>query len=279
MLAVLFGILGLIVGSFLNVLVLRRSLKSLGGRSACMSCGSQIAWYDNIPVISWFILGGRCRTCGSRISFQYPLVEAVTGILFALLGYQGLSVVLTEGVLVLLIYAVIIALLVAIATYDIKHTIIPNAWVWTFNALALATALTTLDISSSVLHTLIAGPVAALPLFALWLVSKGRWMGFGDVKLALGIGWLLGLANGFFAVVLAFVIGALVSVGILLPLPYLSTLLQKWGIVRFRASYTRLTMKSEVPFGPFLIASCVLVWFALLYSVPQFISWISLYNF
>src|SRR5690606_3236364 len=109
--------------------------------------------------------------------------------------------------------------------------------------------------------------IAALPLFSLWLISGGRWMGLGDAKLSLGIGWLLGPLWGIVAVFLAFVIGALISICILLPLPVLQRHLARWGILRGTPppSYT---MKSEVPFGPFLIASTLLLWFALLYDIP-----------
>src|SRR6185503_8120428 len=79
-------VLGAIIGSFLNVLVLRKGVQSLSGRSKCASCGKTIAWYDNIPLLSWVLLRGRCRACGSAISVQYPIVELVTAILFALVG-------------------------------------------------------------------------------------------------------------------------------------------------------------------------------------------------
>jgi prepilin signal peptidase PulO-like enzyme (type II secretory pathway) len=113
---------------------------------------------------------------------------------------------------------------------------------------------------------IVAGPAAALPLFALWLVSRGRWMGLGDAKLALGIGFLLGLADGLGAIFLAFVIGAVISLGLLL-VQYIQ---RKVGITRFGSGQRGLTMKSEVPFGPFLIASCLFLWLMMMYgmSVP-----------
>lgn len=268
MLATLFGLFGLIIGSFLNVLILRRGLCNLGGRSACMTCAARIAWYDNIPLFSWFILRGRCRACGSRISMQYPLVEALTGAVFALLGGADLSLP------VLAVSLPASALLIAIAVYDVRHTIIPDAWVWTFNALALLTAcVLPLPATSYTLSAILAGPVAALPLFALWLVSRGRWMGLGDAKLALGIGWLLGPVYGVAAIFGAFIFGAVVSLLILLPLPFYLRFLQ---IVRYYLlhrgvgvkSGTGFTMKSEVPFGPFLISSCFIIWFLLLYNIP-----------
>src|SRR3989344_9700256 len=88
--AISFGLFGLIVGSFLNVLILRWGTRPLTGRSACMSCGRTIPWYDLVPVFSWILLGGQCRSCGSRISLQYPLVESVTGLLFFFIGLAQL---------------------------------------------------------------------------------------------------------------------------------------------------------------------------------------------
>jgi hypothetical protein len=128
---------------------------------------------------------------------------------------------------------------------------------------------------SSITYVLLSGPLAALPILVLWALSwpfagfPGAWMGFGDVKVALGIGWLLPLPTalsiplGLIAIFLAFILGALISVCVLLPLPYIAA---ACGI-RPKGEHEGYTMKSEVPFGPFLIGSCVLVWFSVLYHV------------
>lgn len=269
MLVVLFGLFGLIVGSFLSVLIVRGGVRALSGRSACMSCGRGILWYDLIPVLSWMWLRGRCRFCGSKISAQYPLVELATALLFAVLGAAPIHIILR------LLALPISALLIAISVYDLRHTIIPDAWVWTFNGLALFSiitiegSLTAFNIS----YALLSGPAVALPLFTLWLVSRGRWMGLGDAKLALGIGWLLGPFLGIGALFLAFIIGALVSVFILLPLPHVAAYFSKRGIARLSNSPPRLTMKSEIPFGPFLVASCLFVWISQMYGVPFLFLW------
>jgi leader peptidase (prepilin peptidase)/N-methyltransferase len=251
---------GLIIGSFLNVLIIRRSVFSLGGRSHCMSCGKDIRWYDNIPLLSWVLLRGRCRFCKSRISPQYPAVELLTGVLFAALGgtpltYPELAVGLT-----------IVALLIAIAVYDLRHTIIPDEWVYPFALAALVFALLWRGAAMGIWPLVLAGPAIALPLFLLWLVSGGAWMGLGDAKLALGMGWLLGPLYGFYALSFGFILGALIALCILLPLPHLMRMAQ--GIARLSAGAPRFTMKSEVPFGPFLIASTLIIWLLLLYRVP-----------
>lgn len=265
MIALAAFLLGLIVGSFLNVLVLRRGAKSLNGRSECFSCGSRIAWYDLIPLFSWLNLRGRCRSCGSRISVQYPIVEFVTGALFcavALIELPALPFALA---------LVIVSLSLAIAVYDIKHTIIPDVWVV---LLILASAAFPVVFDPSILENwqwYALGPVAAaLPLATLWLVSRGAWMGLGDAKLALAMGFLLGPVAGPYAVMGGFVIGSV----IMLPLLALSSKKWKTWVREFTPTpvAARLvwgfTMKSEVPFGPYLIMSNLAVWSALLLQYP-----------
>src|SRR3989344_5895250 len=260
MTAIVFGLFGLIVGSFLNVIILRHGVRSIGGRSGCMSCGARLPWYDIIPIFSWLALGGRCRACRARISMHYPLVEAATGALFALVGASLLP--FPQKIL----GCVVVSLLVAIATYDLKHTIIPDRWVWSFNALAFVFAS-----AFPWPLTLPAGPLVAFPLFALWLFSRGLWMGLGDAKLTLGIGWLLGPALGLLALFGAFVIGAVVS----LLLVFISSDAWKKVLRKFiphhswSTSGAGLTMKSEIPFGPFLISSCIIIWFASLYGIDS----------
>ncbi|OGG54675.1 hypothetical protein A3C20_02000 [Candidatus Kaiserbacteria bacterium RIFCSPHIGHO2_02_FULL_55_25] len=261
--ALIFGLFGLIVGSFLNVVIVRRGGKSLGGRSACMSCGVQIRWYDNIPLLSWLVLRGRCRSCGSRISVQYPLVETGTACLFALSGAAPIELLPRIGALPIL------ALLLMITVYDLRHTIIPDEWVYLLAALALVYQFTfPAPVGFGTALLLLAGPAAALPLFLLWLFSKGAWMGLGDPKLALGVGWLLGPLWGVWAVFFSFIVGAFVSVFILLPLPHIMRFASETGIARLNRQSARFTMKSEVPFGPFLVGSCIFVWFSLLYHIP-----------
>lgn len=257
--AVVFACFGLIIGSFLNVVILRHSIRSLAGRSGCLSCRAQLHAVDLVPIVSWLALRGRCRACGSGISMLYPLVEGATALAFGILGGAGLPP-LASG-----LSCVIAALLIAIAAYDARHTIIPDRWV--YSAALAAFVLALIEGAHALPLILVAGPIAALPLFALWLVSRGRWMGLGDAKLALAIGWLLGPVYGMYAVGSAFVIGAALSLAILVPLPHYVRVLKKAGIVR-SARAASYTMKSEVPFGPFLILSCFIVWFALLYALP-----------
>lgn len=258
MIVVMYGILGLIVGSFLNVLTQRMGTGvNLGGRSACDACGKQLRWYHLIPVVSWIVLRGRCGFCGTRLSVQYPLVELLTGGVFAIVGSIGLP-------LIPLVFALSgFSLLIAISVYDIHHTIIPDGWSYAFGAFALLFSFSLLPPGSSIewVILLLSGPAIAFPLWALWFVSRGTWMGLGDAKLALGIGWLLGPYWGLMALLGGFIIGAVVSVVILLPLPYMLRTLALHSTY-FGALPRGFTMKSEVPFGPFLACSCFLIWYA-----------------
>lgn len=252
---------GLIIGSFLNVLILRAGTdETVGGRSRCPHCRHALSWYDLVPLLSWVSLSGRCRYCRTPISVQYPLVEAGTALLFFAFASSYMP-------LPLLVPALgIVSLFIAITVFDLYHSLIPDEWNYAAAALALIYGFQAYG-AAEVLMFVLAGPLAALPLFLLWAYSRGAWMGFGDVKLALSFGWILGPLYGFVAVMFAFVIGAAVSLGILLPLSSLMTFAQKHGIRSLSLTSARFTMHSEVPFGPFLIASCIILWLSLLYGI------------
>lgn len=259
-LAISIVIFGAIIGSFLNVVILRYNTgMSVQGRSLCFSCGKTLRWYELIPVLSFVAQAGKCRGCKSPISWQYPAVELLTGVVFLLMFYRiagELEMVLMNPLLILpiLFYGIIFSLLIAITVYDLRHTIIPDGLVYTFIALSFIQQFIVWQPSLSFVVPewidLLAGPILFLPFFAIWFFSKGMWMGLGDGKLALGIGWFLGMTYGFSAIVFAFWIGAAVSI-----LLYAGSKLGKISI-----GSKKLTMKSEIPFAPFLIFALVLVY-------------------
>lgn len=245
-------ILGLIVGSFLNVIVLRlHSGESVVfDRSRCLSCGKKLNWYELIPVFSFLIQGGHCRGCHSKISWQYPLVELLTGLLFVLSFWRFAS----DGWLFILFYLIIVSLSIAITVYDLRHRIIPDVLVWLMAVLALFRPLLLFlsdrDLPSLIsdYQTVVLGGLAAGGVFfLLWLISRGRWLGFGDVKLALVVGFLLGPIQVFSALILAVWLGAVV--GLIL------VILTKTGLFGFKKYFT---IKSELPFAPFIILGVVL---------------------
>jgi leader peptidase (prepilin peptidase)/N-methyltransferase len=237
---IVFLLLGMIVGSFLNVVIYRfNTHKTFGGRSVCMSCKNQICWYDLVPVFSFCFLSGRCRHCSSKISWQYPAVELATGIMFLLL-FSKFEFIFWIDPLVFAytfgFFATLFSVLMVITVYDLKHKIIPDTLSLVFGTLAFMSVFIFSDLILYVhMPTLYSflGILIALPFAFFFFVSGGRWMGFGDAKLAIGIGLLLGLAKGLSAVALAFWIGALVGI-----------LLVILGKVR--------GIKSEIPFAPFL---------------------------
>ena len=259
---------GAVIGSFLNVLILRFNTgATLGGRSKCFSCGRVLRWYDLVPVLSFFFLRGRCRFCKSKISVQYPIVELVTGLLFLGVFLKFIVFAVPFSTLPFTIFTFdlfILSLLVVIGVYDLKHKIIPDWFAYSFAVLSLVKILLTVEFSALVffphVFDLIAGPAMALPLFLLWFVSSGRWIGLGDSKLALGIGWFLGFSQGVSAVIIGFWIGAVVG----LSLVGFAKLGQSKFAPKFMLNFglKNLTLKSEIPFAPFLILGLLVVYFS-----------------
>jgi leader peptidase (prepilin peptidase)/N-methyltransferase len=255
----LFFIFGAIVGSFLNVVILRYNTgRKVTGRSACATCGRTLKWHELVPIVSFLAQRGRCTTCGSRISWQYPLVEFLTGVLF--LGIFLKFLVPLQFFPYFILHAsylmIVVSLLVIIAVYDLRHKIIPDPFVFAFIALAglwgageyLTGTLTT------PLFWLLAGPILALPFAVLWVLSRGKWMGLGDAKLVWGAGWLLGLMPGVNALLLAFWSGAIISIAVLIA--HSAT-----GQRRLSQHSRQFTMKSEIPFAPFIILGVLVVLF------------------
>lgn len=252
-------ILGTIVGSFLNVVILRYNtgVSFFSGRSFCPSCSKKLSWYELVPVISFFVLRGKCAGCGSKISWQYPLVELATGFLFLATWYklQVTSSIDVHFLLSTFYFLLVWSILIIISVYDLRHKIIPDGLVFLFAGLSLTYLVSTVGFSKIFIAPyfwdLLAGPLFALPFAALWFFSKGQWMGLGDAKLALGIGWFLGLILGGSAIILGFWIGAIVGLALVG--------ISKLSIAkRFHSNYG---LKSEIPFGPFLILGTIIAFF------------------
>jgi prepilin signal peptidase PulO-like enzyme (type II secretory pathway) len=254
-------ILGTIIGSFLNVVAYRYNTgMGIGGRSKCMACARTLTWIELVPLASFIVQKGACRKCKSKISWQYPLVEFLAGALFVLIFMKFPPLSFAAG-LMTFVQLVMAGLLIVIVVYDIKHKVIPNALVYAFAVVAflsiflnpagvIAGAATV--VSSAVafatplfhlpaLGDLLAGPLLALPFALLWFVSRGRWMGLGDAKIMLGIGWVLGLNAGLSAIFLAFWIGAAISI--------------IWVLI----AYHRIEGRREIPFAPYLVLGMYLV--------------------
>lgn len=233
---------GLIVGSFVNVLIARvpegRSIVRPGSR--CGSCGASIRPRDNIPVLSWILLKARCRDCGAPISIRYPLVEVATGLLWGGLAMWSLSDRGVPGLLPLLL--VLSAASVALTVIDVDVHRLPDAIVLPLYPLTVAGLVLAGIVEGDwpMGQALIGVAVWLLLIGGVWLISGGRGMGFGDVKLAPILGITLGWVSVGSAVVgltAAFFFGALV------------------GIVLMAARSAG--RRSHIPFGPFLLGGAL----------------------
>jgi leader peptidase (prepilin peptidase)/N-methyltransferase len=258
-----FFIFGLLVGSFLNCVIYRLEEKKspLEGRSFCPKCKHTLRWYDLFPLLSFLTLRGKCRYCKSKISWQYPLVEISTALIFLLIfnfsafggptaGWQFYLNLITT--LYLFITA---SLLIIIFVYDLKHSIIPDkilfpaiGIVFLYNLILNSLAYRQAG-KFLILNSLFSAFGAMAFFLLIFLISKGKWMGFGDVKLAFFMGLFLGYPNVLVALFLAFFFGAIIGVGLILA--------------------KKKDFKSEVPFGPFLIAGT----FMALFLGNQLINW------
>lgn len=236
------AVLGLIIGSFLNVVIWRvpRGESIVSPPSACPACGHEIRAYDNIPIVSWLVLRGRCRDCGEPISVRYPLVELGTGILFAIMAWRfGPAWDLPA-------YLYLAAIAVALALIDIDVKRLPNVIVMPSYAVAgvllLLPAALTPDWPAYVNAWL--GGVALFAFYFVLAFIYPAGMGFGDVKLAGVLGLYLGwlgwgpvIVGGF----LGFLLGAVIGIAIMIA--------GKGG------------RKTAIPFGPFMLAGALLAVF------------------
>ena len=248
---------GAIIGSFLNVVIYRlHTGKSLSGRSHCLSCGGGLLWYDLIPLVSYLLLRGRCRYCDSCITPRYFLVELATSVLFVVVF------ILSESIIELVLWWSAMAVIVVVAVYDIRHLIIPDilvllllvlSGVWLFHQYGLDGNW--FEIITDVLVAVSGGAVFAF----LWLISGGKWIGLGDAKLAVPLGIFLGASSVFSLFVLSFWIGTVVSLCLLC----VQFIINR-GQPHLRFSSASLTIKSEIPFAPFLLLSFLSIyWFSL----------------
>jgi len=236
-LSFLFAI-GTAIGSFANVLIDRLSNEeSIGGRSHCDYCKHMLAWYDLVPVFSFLFLGGRCRYCQRKLSLQYPLLEMLCGILFVTVsvlyfrqaGYDGSAW-----------YWVRLGLLLGMITCfhvvffaDVKYQIIPDEMQIALAVLGSAWIMTG-PLSWTQAGWVVGGVVAVtIPIFILHFLTRGKGMGFGDVKLAANIGLIMGIRNGLLSLYFGFITGAVIGLLIMV--------VRKKGI------------KSRIAFGPFLV--------------------------
>ncbi len=225
-------ILGLSVGSFLNVLIdrLPKNISVTKGRSRCDFCKHMLRWYDLVPIVSFLLLKRRCRYCHKILSYQYPLIEIITGLIF-LLSYKY-SIDFTQFLLNSVAFSGFLVLFMT----DVKYKILPD------QIIIFLLVVTLLNITifpqNSFLNYLLSALVYYLIFLSIYLFTKGRGMGFGDVKLVFLLGLYLGYPKVIVSFYLAFLTGA-----------FFSLILVFIG---------RKKMKSTIAFGPFLIFSAII---------------------
>jgi len=254
---VIFFVLGLCCGSFVNMLVYRTAvdygLLKLGRdksrpytnnsrglihqtRSYCDYCGKQLDWYENIPVVSWIVQRGKTRCCRKKLSILYPITEIITGLLFLI--HDSRFMIQESNVTLWVLGLLIIVFLVFSAVFDVKYMILPD-----FSTVILV-------ISALVFwgfghlgewNYLVSAAAAFGFLGLLYLITKGRGMGLGDVKLAIFMGLFLGWQKTILAFYIAFVGGALIALVLMV--------------------FKKAGRKTLVPFGPFLIFGTLVAWF------------------
>jgi leader peptidase (prepilin peptidase)/N-methyltransferase len=232
------AIVGLAVGSFLNVVICRvpdgRSV--LRPRSACPACGALVSAYDNIPIVSWFVLRGRCRSCAAPISARYPFVEALTAVLFGLIAArEGASTTLPAEL-------VFTAGIIALGAIDLEHYLLPRRVVYPTLALVVVGIVAAASAGGQWHRLWIAAAwgAGAFAAFAALHISKPEWLGFGDVRLAGLLGVALGWVGSWYpvlALVAANLAGAVVGVAML--------------------AMGRATRRSPLPYGVFLAGGSV----------------------
>ncbi|HSW96779.1 MAG TPA: prepilin peptidase [Candidatus Saccharimonadales bacterium] len=241
--SIVFFLFGLLIGSFLNVLIDRipQGISVIKGRSRCDSCHRILQWFDLFPVFSFLFLRGKCRYCHKKIGWQTFIIEILTGIIFAATAFTLLTHVTSLILLAIsLLYTLfILSCFIVITVIDIKHGIIPNVFV--YPSVILSVGYHLLFFSTALPYFLSAIGAGGFFL-CLFIITKGRGMGFGDVKLAVLLGFFLGFPYIIIALYIAFLTGALVA--------FILVLGKK-----------KKFSGGTIPFGPFLIAGALLAFF------------------
>jgi prepilin signal peptidase PulO-like enzyme (type II secretory pathway) len=271
-LAIILFIFGAAIGSFLNVVALRYdgehflfNPKEIGGRSHCPHCKKTLAWFELFPIVSWLVLGGRCRRCKARIGFQYPLVEFLSGLIFVLVPLRFSTVAYfamhaPHAIIFSAIWIIALEILLLVSYIDIRLGIIPDelnvalfavglfevwfiAWnIGIANPSFFGPFSAIFGLQGNVIINHAAGALVGAGLFGgIVAVTRGRGMGLGDVKLALPLGLLFGWPDIFAIALMAFVIGGI------------------FGILAI--VFHKKTMKCALPFGPFLAMAGVIAFF------------------
>lgn len=262
MIILIVALLGVALGSFVNALVWRvyireehtkskgahkshRNISIWKGRSMCPECRHELAAKDLIPIASWLMLKGKCRYCNKPISKQYPLVELLSGVLF-ITTYLFWSYPLTSitHCLLLSTFYILLTTGLSLAIYDLKWMTLPTKLVYVFNGVSMV-FLALLSLEESSRSILVSGLIGAVLysgfFYLLYILSSGKWIGGGDVRLAVGLGLLLGWQKSIVSLSMAAYLGTFVVIGLV-----------------FLKKYHK---KMKMPFGPFLLIAAYSTFF------------------
>ena len=262
------ALFGLLVGSFLNVVLLRFGFEeSTRPRSHCQSCHHILHWYELIPLLSYLWVRGHCRHCGSRFSLQYPAVELTVGALFAAVAFFSLPISTAAGLFsfgaLLLFWAVFVLLVV----YDVRHTLVPTSFAWLLVGSALLVRLAEVFLRTPgdvLIDALLGGALLAGFLGLIVLLTRGKGMGAGDIYIGLALGILFGVGRGIEVITLAFWVGAAVGILLLITPRVLHAvrralvLSPRSRVHRSGEAHSWFKMKSEIAFVPFLFIAALL---------------------
>jgi leader peptidase (prepilin peptidase)/N-methyltransferase len=247
-LIVYIGLMGLIMGSFLNVVADRLSnSQSLLGRSKCPKCLKTLSWKHLFPIISYYVLKGKCAFCKAPISIKYPISEIFTSAVYLLTWTLSIT---QTGSYVLSIFNILIASVFIIMLFsDLRYRIIPDEAQIMYLIISLFKLLYISTDFNSEIFTILSlisshiafGVITALPLLVIFLITKARGMGFGDVKLSFVMGFSLGFYQGLLSVYLAFLIGGVYAI--------------------FLVYLKKAGRKTMIPFGPFLLIGAYIMMF------------------
>jgi len=246
MILFIFLVFGIIIGSFLNVVIYRLASGEGGivfGSSHCRDCNHELAWNDNIPVFSYIRLLGKCRYCKKKISIQYPIVEISTGLLFIMIAIAKTSEVASvQNIVVAGLISLVFAAMLVVFVYDFKYMEVPMIVIYLSIVMAgLATYIQFSYDLKVVVFYIIAAVAGFLFFFSFSFFSDEKWMGYGDSYIAFVIGLVLGPFWTFIALLIAVWTGSIVGVFIML--------------------IKGKNMKTALPFGPFLISGMYLAFY------------------
>jgi leader peptidase (prepilin peptidase)/N-methyltransferase len=286
-------IFGTLIGSFLNVLILRYdpegklfSLKPFGGRSHCMRCGKKLCWYELIPIFSFLCLRGKCHGCKTSISFQYPIVESMSGIIaagvpFFLNSFFGVGDILFWGgglpvpyYIISFLWIIVFWILLVVTVIDRRHSVIPDEANIFLSVIGLMIAGLMPYISEYILpfrtsflehyelmlpgtnyliiRSIVGAIVGGLLFLIPYIISRGRGIGFGDVKLGIALGFIFGIPDILLIFMLAFVIGGIYG---------------SYKMIRRQKG-----MKDAIPFGPFIALGALLTFLCGVHIISGYFS-------